>query len=313
MNITGILQSAVFIALFLIFINGNIGWLLAYTLIAAILISFLLWLFSRKKFRVEMEDFSGVVQVGEECTALLRLSKTGFCFLPLILVEGEAAGERFEARASLLFGSDSTVKVRFRPRHCGLNKVTVSRVVAEDFFGLFRGKSKSDRESAIAVLPRRVEYIGPEVQPSLLPAESEEIEDGIAVSFGGTAGYEHRDYAAGDSPRRINYKLSAKKRKLLVRMDESSGTESTNIILTADADSTCAEQALALADKLVLGGSPVTVYHHGESFKAALPASLDKLREWLAFRDFTEEYSGVDASPSGNISVIISPTGIIMR
>lgn len=310
MNVSGILQSAVFLALFLIFINGGIGWMLCYTIAAAMLISVLLWLFSRKNYEIVMDGFSGVTDVGGECILNIRLRKTGFCFLPLIVIEGEMAGSRFEAHASLLFRNESKAMVKLRPRSCGLNRITVSRCYAEDIFGLLKSRKSLNMSSSAAVLPRQLDYIGPEVVPSFLPSESEEREEGITVSFGGTAGYEHRDYVAGDSPRRINYKLSAKRRRLMVRMDESGGTESTHILLSADADGSCAEQALALADKLVLGGSPAAVYHHGEVFEAALPASIDKLREWLAFRDFSGVYSGADTAPTGNVCVVISPWGI---
>lgn len=313
MNISGILQSAMFIALFLVFINAGIGWLLAYTIIAALVISFVVWWFSRKNFTVETDEFAGVTEVDGECSVRVRLKKTGFCFLPAIVVEGEMSEMRFQVHASLLFRGSSEAVVKLRPKHCGLNRIKVTRCIAYDFFGMFRRRSAADLSGSVAVLPRQVEYSGPAVVPSFLPSESEEREEGITVAFGGTAGYEHREYVRGDSPRRINYKLSAKRRRLMVRMDESGGTESTKIILSPDADSTCAEQALALADKLVLGGSPVSVYHHGEDFEAALPASIDKLREWLAFRDFSGMYSGNDDAPTGNVCVVISPRGIVLK
>ena len=313
MKASGILQAAAFIALFLIFINGSIGWMLSYTIIAALLISFLLWLFSHRNYEVAADEFAGVTEVGGECVLHIKLRKTGFCFLPLIIVMGNMAGAPFEAHTSLLFRRESVVAVKMRARSCGLNRITVRCCAAEDIFGLFGSRKKLDIGSSAAVLPRLVDYTGPEVVPSFLPSESEEREEGIAVNFGGTAGYEHRDYVAGDSPRRINYKLSAKRHRLMVRMDESGGTESTNIVLSDDADSTCAEQALALADKLVLSGSPAAVYHHGEVFEAVLPASVDKLREWLAFRDLTAAYSGKEAKPAGNVCVVISPHGMALK
>ncbi len=313
MNISGILQTVAFLTLFILFISGSIGWLFGYTIIAAMVISVAILLLSHKHYEIRVDEFSGITEVGGEISVTVRFKKNGFCFLPVVFVMGELPDGRFKACSSLLFRKESEAVVRFRPRSCGLNKVTFTRSYAGGFLGLFHLYRNLDMCSSVAVLPRLVEYTGPEVVPSFLPSESEEREDGAAVAYGGTAGYEHRDYMAGDSPRRINYKLSAKKHKLLVRMDESSGTESTNIVLAADADGNCAEQALALAGRLVMGGSPVSVYHQGAVFAASLPSSVDKLREWLAFRRFTGEFSGVDAAPTGNVCVIISPQGISVK
>lgn len=309
MTISGILQAAIFVAFFLLFINGGVGWLLIYTIVAAVAISFALWFLSRKAYTVGMEDFSGVAEVGRECVVTLRLSKDGFCLLPHIVMSGEVSGRRFEAHASLLFRKESTVEIRLRPDSCGLNDVSLDAAVAQDFFGLFRSKRRMRLCTSVAVLPRYVEYTGPEVVPSLLPSEGEEREEGISVTFGGTAGYEHRDYVPGDALRRVNYKLSAKKHRLLVRLDETGGNESTNILLASDADGDCAEQALALADMLVLNGNPITLYHKGERFDAAALPSLDKLREWLAFRELGGERIA-DDMPSGSVCVVISPQGI---
>lgn len=309
MTISGILQAAIFVVFFLLFINGGIGWLLVYTLLAAMLISFVLWFVSRKAFTVSVEEFSGIAEVGRECEAVVRIRKDGFCFLPTIKLIGEVGGRPFEVHTSLLFGHEAAVPVRIRPEKCGLLQAKLVQSVALDFFGLFRRRCNVEECSAIAVLPRQVEYTGPEVVPSLLPSENEEREEGVAVFFGGTAGYEHRDYVQGDSLRRVNYKLSAKKRRLMVRLDESGGTESTNILLTSDADGDCAEQALALADIMVFGGSPVNVYHRGEVFSVTAPPSVDKLREWLAFRELGGERIA-DDMPSGSVCVVISPQGI---
>ena len=56
-------------------------------------------------------------------------------------------------------------------------------------------------------------------------------------------GYEHREYVAGDSPRRVNYKLSAKKQKLMVRLDESNGYATTNLYITENAQPVCCDKA----------------------------------------------------------------------
>ena len=302
--IVTLVQVLFFAGIFLLFISGSVGWTLVYAFVLAVVLSTVITLISRKRYTIEVQEFSGVTNVGEECTVRFTVQKNGFCLIPYLTLHGSFSGKNFAVKLSLLTKSSVTAEVALKPDRCGLNKAVLTHAYAEDFLWILKLKRKLDIRSDVAVLPRKVEYTGPDVVPSLLPSQSERREDGITVPFGGTAGYEHREYAHGDSPRRINYKLSAKKQKLMVRLDESTGTESTNILLPAGADGDCFEQALALAEKLAMKNAPVTVFHGEDSFEAAAPSSLSKLREWLAFRD---PDSTIDTKrPEGTVCVEIT-------
>ncbi len=307
------IQLIMFVGFMMLLINGTIGWIMLYAITAAYVISIVICFLSRKHYTVKMDGFSGIVKRGTECTANITLEKKGFCLLPFITVEGSYGSKRFKAKASLLFKDTATVVLKLRPEHCGLCRIELLNAYSEDFFGLVRFRIRSYGHSSVAVLPSTVEYLGPEVTPSLLPSESESHEEGITVAFGGTVGYEHREYIPGDTPRRINYKLSAKKKRFMVRLDESAGTESTNIILSDDADGNCAEQALALARRLAIRNSPSVVWYQGESFEAVSFTALEQLREWLAFRDFSDNTGTGLAMPVGSVSVVISSTGFAVR
>lgn len=311
--VVSFIQFLMFVGFIMLLINGEIGWTMLYTIAAAYILSLVICFISRKRYTVKMDSFSGTVKCGTECTALITVSKKGFCLLPYITIEGSFGSKRFTVKASLLFKSTAQITIKCRPEQCGLCRIELTNAYAEDFFGLVRFASKPTGHSSVAVLPRSVEYNGPEVTPSLLPSESESREEGPSVTFGGTPGYEHREYSSGDSPRRINYKLSAKRKKFMVRLDESAGTESTNIILSDDADGNCAEQALALAKRLAVRNSPSVVWYQGESFEATSFTALEQLREWLAFRDFSDNTGTGLAMPTGSVSVVISPTGLAVR
>lgn len=308
--LSGLVQTLFFSAVILLFIDGETGWLLMYTVLAAVVLSAVPVIFSRNNVVVSMDVFSGMTSVGEKTTARLKISKKGFCFVPFVTISGELAGQPFVAKLSLMTSSSAVVELYFRPTACGLNKITVSEVRLSDFFGVARFKRNVDQGSSIGVVPRIIEYKGPVVVPSSIPTDEEQQEESRASLFGGMAGYEHREYAAGDSPRRINYKLSAKKRKLMVRMDESTATETTNILLSADSDSLCAEQAFALAKELAEAGSPVAVYHKGESFGIGRPENIDKLREWFAFRELGGDGEALQRLPDNGTNVLISPKGV---
>ena len=302
------IQVLFFASIFLLFISGNVGWTLIYAFVLALIASVIILIISHRHYTIETEKFSGMTNVGGECTVDITVRKKGFCFIPYLTLEGSFSGQCFTVKTSLLLKSTSTVTLKLKPTECGLQKAVISKAYSEDLLWILRLKKNWNVHSEVAVLPRQVEYNGPAVIPSTLPSENDEREEGLSVVSGGTPGYEHREYAHGDSPRRINYKLSAKKQKLMVRLDESYGTESTNIVLPAGADGSCAEQAYALAHKLLLSGNPAAVYHASDSFEAASPETLGKLREWLAFRDLTS--TAETKMPAGTVRVVISPTGI---
>jgi len=304
-------QVLFFAAIFLLFISGSVGWTLVYAFLLALVISVVTLIISHGRYTVETERFSGVTSVGEECAINVTVRKMGFCIIPYLTLEGSFCGQSFTVKTALLLRDHSTVTIKLRPTECGLQKAVVSMAYSEDLLWILRLKKRCDVSAGVAVLPRVVEYTGPQVTPSVLPSDNERCEEGASVMFGGAPGYEHREYADGDTPRRINYKLSAKKQRLMVRLDESTGTESTNILLDSGADGGCLEQAFALAQKLVMKGSPVTVLHGKDSFEATSPATVHKLREWLAFRDTD---SAVQAKlPAGTVCVMISPMGISVK
>lgn len=284
-NIAGYFSAIFLGAILLIFINGEIGRALVYTIGIAVIISIVLAVVSRKHFTVKMESLSGVFECGSLVEFEVTLEKQGFCFIPYVAICIEA-DYPIRLRTALLFRKSVTVKGCFRTRHSGLNTITIDNVVIGDFLGGFAQKLPCEQKMHMAVLPRIVDYDGPEVFPNTLPSEEEEVEEGITVIHGGMPGYEHREYAEGDSPRRVNYKLSAKKGRLMVRLDESSGNASTNLFICESALPVCGDKAFALATKLIMRGGTVKITHKGESRTAATPETLDRLREWMAFREY---------------------------
>lgn len=310
-NIAVYIESVAFAAIFLLFINGEAGWILIYTLVGAILLSVLSCAFSRKKFSISCSGFAGVYSIGETATAALTLSGSGFCMIPVVTIYGRFMGKPFVARSSLI-GRHGSIKISLTASECGLNRLEIDEIILSDFLGLARFRSKQrPNECTAAVLPQTVEYVGPEVPPSLFPSDNDE-ESGNSLLTGGMAGFEHREYVPGDPPRRINYKLSAKMRTLMVRRSENTAAESTDIMLAPDCDGSCAETALALAVKLIGEGGCARVICGGEEFTAAAPDAAERLREWLAFRDLSAiaESAAHRSSSLSHTVVTISKSGI---
>lgn len=309
----GFIQAIAFAVVFLLFISGEAGWILIYCMLAALAASIAVCAVSHKHISVSCSGFAGVYQLGQEVTAELRVNGRGFCVLPYVVINGIFMGKPFSARCSVFGKHGGCVKLSMRAEECCLNRLEIYDVQLRDFLGVIVFSSPARPEPcAAAVLPGIAEYSGPEVTAPLLPSDDDEETERPVLS-GGMPGYEHRGYVPGDSPRRINYKLSAKKHSLLVRKDEGTSAERVDIVLAPGADGGCAEQAFALSQKLIADGGAVRVIFGGESFSASSPAGAAQLREWLAFRDLRNISAASERRQSASIShtvVTISPEGI---
>lgn len=311
-RIGGYIGAIVLSAILLIFINGEIGRALVYTICIAVTVSIVVAVISRKHFTVKMEGLSGVCECGSLVEFEVTLEKIGFCFIPHIMICVEAEYP-IHLRTALLFRKSVTVKGYFRAEHSGLTTLSINNVVIGDLLNGFARKMPVEQKTHMAVLPMIVDYDGPEVFPNTLPSEEEEVEEGITVTHGGMPGYEHREYVEGDSPRRVNYKLSAKRGKLMVRLDESSGSATTNLFISSNALPICCDKAFALATKLVMRGGTVKITHKGESRTAATPETLDRLREWMAFREYARSTDApISESAPADTMVIFKGNGEIV-
>ena len=168
-HIPGYIQSLAFAVIFLLFISAEIGWLLLYVLAIDIVLSAVLGVISRKNYSVSVKGFSGVIHTGESFTAEITLSKKGFCFLPYIRISGSFSGVSFTANSALLLKRTATVQVKLKAEGCGLNRMIIQEVRGGDFLGVtsFRLKDISEAQTSVAVLPRIIQYSGPDIRANM--------------------------------------------------------------------------------------------------------------------------------------------------
>ena len=82
--------------------------------------------------------------------------------------------------------------------------------------------------------------------------EEEENDTSMMFSANTAPGYEHREYVQGDPLKRVNWKLSTKKQKLMVRLDEAVASVQPLIVLDIYRSSkTPAAEAVANEEKLI--------------------------------------------------------------
>lgn len=304
-HLSSYFQALMFAVVFLLFISGSIGWALIYTLAGTGIASVVLLFCSRKNFRVSAECVSGITERGGTAQIRVTVQKTGFCFLPNIdITLSLLGGETVQVHTALTLRDSVSVTVPVKASFSGLNRCAVTGIALQDFMNIILLNERNSGVCAeYSVLPAYTDYIGPEVHPKVLPSEEEEAEEGTVVPSGGLPGCEHREYVPGDALRRINYKLSAKRGKLMVRLDESAGTAPVVIALADCCFPEAGETLMALSRTLLMRGGSVKVIQGGDSFSANSPQTLSRLREWIAGRPlaFSEWHSGAEIPPDADV------------
>ena len=192
LSIAGWIESLLFAAAVLLYISGESGWILVYAIGISAALSVMTCAVSRRNFTISCSGCSGLHHVGDTVTVELELTPQGFCFLPYITISGRFLGQRFTARGSVL-GKSGKVRISLTAPECGLSRLEIDSATLRDFLGIVYLNSRVRPEpAAVAVLPRIVDYTGPEVPLSLLPSDDDE-DAAQSLLTGGIPGYDHRE------------------------------------------------------------------------------------------------------------------------
>lgn len=183
--------------------------------------------------------------------------------------------------------------------HVGQYQAGIAALELRDAFGLFRMRlKKRDMRGTLTVLPRPFEIDRARVTTG---------DDGATPLARTQEDYnapeDVRAYQPGDAMKRIHWKLSSRKRELLVRRFEMPAPPDTLILLDCDTpvggghltdgkeclrDALC-ETAVSVARMQMADGSPVRLPIYGaraNEFSSDSAASLNLLQEMLACQPF---------------------------
>lgn len=235
---------------FALFCSGRVGWFLfAAMLVAPFLSISLAWLNARMlTYRVEMEKTQFSLEKPDGAVDIRFFNRMRFNMASIRLVLSCRNGIYFWAENildgmcssfTLRGAKEETVQIDFGVYSPGEAFFQVESVEVVDLFHILSFPISCVGEQkgySIGVVPHirmlKDHNICNQVIHSA--ADSEPDEDTIEKStnqFGGFPGYEHRQYAPGDPVKRINWKLSAKKQELFVRLDEQQGGSGVAVIL----------------------------------------------------------------------------------
>lgn len=225
---------------FCLVLNGRLGLYFAVMLALALLLSFVLTCYAAKQTEITFVSRSEMINKGDTVEISFAVSKRSWLPTPFIEISLDAAGnlqpatpERF--RIALGFSRKKrSYSVRYRARYCGSGNIGIKPPVIIDYLGLFETRVNrltvsGDGVCRFGIIPSIHEISGSNellricCDASSYDDDSEETDESAPIGTG-TAGYEHREYTAGDPIKRINWKLSSKRDMLMIRLDEKTAS-----------------------------------------------------------------------------------------
>lgn len=326
------LAAVALAVIFALYLSGRVGWFLVTAFVAAPIISVLMTLIFVRRIYVSCDTDMLTMCKGDSCVITVSVTNGTFLPTPPVLVDmtdtpAVEAENPYRSISVLPFDTES-FEVSYKAKICGPANIGVKSFRVSDYFGFVSFEIKSADMSQMtftaSVIPDipDVSLSDPVVsraaELSAFSDDSEETVEAQTSGFGGFPGYENREYVPGDPLKRVNWKQSAKRGKLLVRLDDETVSSAVTVILDSsfDRDSvfipavvseekfsggnseniTClmaqdaVEQSLGMTRALMLGNFSVNFYLTGkngwECFPAADENDLAAIRTELASYSF---------------------------
>ena len=239
-SIAALAAVAYLLYIFTFYIDGEMGMILIAFMIFAPIVSVIMAVYAKDRIKISF-NCDAYVKKHSTLKVTVTAEKTGF--FPLAVVEVKLkASEVFEEndkiyRFSMVGEDKKTFTLEYKAQTGGNGEISVENVYSCGFLGFLKFKVNNVLQSAsIGVIPEI-----PEIKTSsqffrniadvVLTSDEEEDNDTMMLfSSNTTPGYEHREYVAGDPLKRINWKLSTKKDKLMVRLDEAAASAQPMIL-----------------------------------------------------------------------------------
>ncbi|MCR5601265.1 MAG: DUF58 domain-containing protein [Ruminococcus sp.] len=241
-SVLSILAVVFLVYIFTFYVDGEMGIILLAFVVFAPLVSLGLTLYAMNSVKVSF-TCDAYVKKGSKLLVTVMVEKKGQ--LPTSILE-------VCPYASIIFGQDiksrkltmlnenkKTFRYEFDALVGGNGEVGISAVYACGFMGFFKIRLKSSmlQPVSVGVIPEI-----PDIKAStqlfrsiadvvLTSDDDEENDTAMMFSANTSPGYEHREYEQGDPLKRINWKLSSKKSKLMVRLDEAAASVQPVIVL----------------------------------------------------------------------------------
>ena len=209
------------------------------------------------------------------------------------------------------------ISYQMTAKYVGLAEIKIKKLAIFDYLGLVEfkyGHIPDDYIIKIGVIPEIPELTNANmmlhaVSDVILTQDDDEEESSASFSAQSMLGYVHREYVAGDSLRRVNWKMSAKRQKLMVRMEEAATTIRPTVILDIQPETQeeklkhreiMIEGALGFLVLLVKQGIPCSLrFTTGKQWKYFILENEDDVRNIcveIATADFVNDNHRIDSN-----------------
>lgn len=320
---------------FALFLSASVGWTFVYMLVCAPIFSFAITFFLAHRSRVLIisDVDRTMLYKGETVTLRIIVCNRSIFPVPAVKLKISTPGGLVPENSceyyvvSVSPKSESVVEIRYRAKVWGRFMIGAESAFLHDFMNFFKFRmSCLDSVNEIRIFPDIPEIQGDSpllrsaAEAARFADDSEDTTESESVTgFSGMPGYTHREYVEGDPVRRINWKLSSKRDKYMVRLDDEIESIKQNIILDSIGGSNiyenerAVEGMLAAALGLLKCGFESTVYCRidgiYEEFTISEPADVSVLQTRLADFSFERQMAGQKKQCRVPIDLIASGGG----
>ncbi len=221
--------------------DSNAGLIMTVFIVIVPLLSVFITLFTRKRITVGIKNGDELIKKNKEHIFMIEAEKSTVIPIPIVgfklkVSDRISTPDYTEYRFSMSENKQLDISVGLIPEICGPAEIEIRDMYIMDYLGVFRFRLKTDRvlQRKVYILPEIKELNdGNEIIKSISNMISDDDDEKTDTVNGKTAfpGYEYRKYYPGDPIKKINWKLSAKKKEYFIRMDESAGMTMPNIII----------------------------------------------------------------------------------
>ncbi|NLC32153.1 MAG: DUF58 domain-containing protein [Clostridiales bacterium] len=280
-------------------LGGRIFYMASWALILMIAYSLLSLLAASRMIILSQETPESKLMRGSSSKLLINIRNKSLLPIGPLQIQLDIPGGETKISLDAGFLRQKTVAFPFFLPHIGVIPVGAKQIFLQDIFRLFLIKKyRMQQPLNVVVLPRPFDVD---------KLQSAHMDDGRALpnqtTEDITAPDDVRNYRPGDPLKRIHWKLSSRKRELLVRRFELPAPPDTLVLMDCSdpvgfeeipdglnrLKDTLAETALAVAKMQMEGGNPVRLPLYGArigEFKADREGSLALLQEELAYQIF---------------------------
>lgn len=301
------------------YLDGDIGVVVWSFLILAPLISIFLSWNAHRQITAEFDSPTYLAK-GRHFTVKVTIHSDGKLPIPFLRCRIHAGANFLQedirpVQSAMTAEEPLEIPYALTAQFAGCAEISLQELSVSDYLGWCRFPVKSLPQTVrIGIIPEipslsNANVILHTVSDIVLTQDDEEEESSAAVSAQTMPGYIHREYIPGDNLKRINWKMSAKRQKLLVRMDEAAATVRPTVILDLQPEDSpealkrrelIMEGALGFLILLVRQGIPCTIrFASGQLWKSLLLENEDAVRNAaveIAAADFLNDGNRIDLS-----------------